>query len=66
MEDDDPRAWSVWTRGARLAGIIKADPPPPNDASDKTWLRLTHWFRRYSRLKVLTDGRTDAGLTGIL
>ena len=34
----------------------------PNDASDKIWLRLTHWSQRYSCLKVwthrLTDGRT--------
>ena len=40
--------------------------PHPNDASDKIWLRLTHWLRRYSSLKMFTHGRTDAGSTGIL
>ena len=44
--------------------------PHPNDASDKIWLRLAHWLRRYSSLKMFThgrtDGRTDAGSTGIL
>ena len=32
--------------------------PLPNDASDKMWLQLTHWLRRYSSLKMFTDGRT--------
>ena len=40
--------------------------PHPNDASDKIWLQLAHWLRRYSSLKMLTDARTDAGSTGIL
>ena len=48
--------------------------PHPNDASDKFWLRLAHLLRRYSSLKMFTDGqthgrtdgRTDAGSTGIL
>ena len=33
--------------------------PHPNDASDKIWLRLAHWLRRYSSLKMFTDARTD-------
>ena len=33
--------------------------PHPNDASDKIWLRLAHWLRRYSSLKMFTHGRTD-------
>ena len=32
--------------------------PHPNDASYKIWLRLAHWLRRYSSLKLLTHGRT--------
>ena len=44
--------------------------PHPNDGSVKISLRLTHWLRRYSCLKMFTDGRThrrtDAGSTGIL
>ena len=44
--------------------------PHPNDASDKIWLRLAHWLRRYSSLKMFTHGRThgrtNAGSTGIL
>ena len=36
--------------------------PPPNDASDKIWLQMTHWLRRYSSLKMFTN----AGSTGIL
>ena len=32
--------------------------PHPNDASDKIWLRLAHWLRRYSSLKMFTDART--------
>ena len=34
--------------------------PHPNDGSDKIWLRLAHWLRRYSSLKMFTDARTDA------
>ena len=34
--------------------------PHPNDASDKIWLRLAHWLRRYSSLKMFTHGPTDA------
>ena len=34
--------------------------PHPNDASDKIWLRMAHWLRRYSSLKMFTDGRTNA------
>ena len=40
--------------------------PHPNDGSDKISLRLTHWLRRYSSLKMFTDACTDAGSTGIL
>ena len=32
--------------------------PHPNDASDKIWLRLAHWLRRYSSLKMFTHGQT--------
>ena len=35
----------------------------PNDGSDKILLRLAHWLRRYSSLKMFTDARTDAGST---
>ena len=34
--------------------------PHPNDASDKIWLQLAHWLRRYSSLKMFTEARTDA------
>ena len=40
--------------------------PHPNDASDKVWLLSVCWLRRYSCLKVWTDGHTDAGSMGIL
>ena len=32
--------------------------PLLNDASDKIWLRLAHWLRRYSSLKMFTDRQT--------
>ena len=32
--------------------------PHPNDGSDKIWLRLALWLRRYSSLKMFTHGRT--------
>ena len=32
----------------------------PNDGSGKILLRLAHWLRRYSSLKIFTDARTDA------
>ena len=32
----------------------------PNGGSDKILLRLAHWLRRYSSLKMFTDARTDA------
>ena len=32
--------------------------PHPNFASDKIWLQLTHWLRRYSSLKMFMDPRT--------
>ena len=38
----------------------------PNDGSDKISLRLAHWLRRYSSLKMSTDRQTDDGSTGIL
>ena len=40
--------------------------PHPNDGSVKISLRLAHWLRRYSSLKMFTDARTHAGSTGIL
>ena len=40
--------------------------PHPNDGSDKISLRLAHWLRRYSSLKMSTDTQPDDGLTGIL
>ena len=33
--------------------------PHPNDGSDKISLRLAHWLRRYSSLKMFTDAQTD-------
>ena len=39
--------------------------PHPNDASDIISFKSADWLQRYSCLKVLTDGRTDAGSTGI-
>ena len=33
--------------------------PHPNDGSDKISLRLAHWLRRYSSLKIFTDTHTD-------
>ena len=38
--------------------------PHPNAASDKIWLRLAHWLRRYSSLKMFTDARTDGRTHG--
>ena len=35
------------------------DFPHPNDASDKSWLLMASWLRRYPCLKVLTDGWID-------
>ena len=32
--------------------------PHPNDGSDKKLLRLAHWLRRYSSLKMFTDRQT--------
>ena len=47
--------------------------PHPNDGSDKISLRLAHWLRRYSSLKMFTDTHTHTqpdrqtdGSTGIL
>ena len=40
--------------------------PRPNDGSDKISVRLAHWLRRYSSLKMFTDRHTDDGSTGIL
>ena len=34
--------------------------PYPNGGSDKIWLRLAHWLRRYSSLKMFTDAGTHA------
>ena len=33
--------------------------PHPNDGSDKISLRLAHWLRRYSSLKMSTDTQPD-------
>ena len=38
--------------------------PHPNDASDKIWLRLAHWLRRYSSLKMFTDAQTNGRTNG--
>ena len=38
--------------------------PHPKDASDKIWLRLAHWLRRYSSLKMFTDALTHAQTNG--
>ena len=35
--------------------------PHPDDASDKIWLRLAHWLRRYSSLKMFTHGPKTHG-----
>ena len=43
-----------------LVQNLKKSIPHPNDASDKIWLRLAHWLRRYLSLKMLTDPRTHA------
>ena len=40
--------------------------PHPNDGSDKISLRLAHWLRRYSSLKMFTHRHTDDSSTGIL
>ena len=32
--------------------------PHPNNGSDKIWLRLAHWLRRNSSLKMFTHGHT--------
>ena len=61
-----------WTPEFRsdLAENLMQPFPHANDGSDKNSLRLAHWLRRYSSLKMFTDGRTDArtdaGSTGIL
>ena len=47
-----------------LAENITQPFPQFSNASDKIWLRLAHWLRRYSCLKVLTHGRTDAHTDG--
>ena len=36
--------------------------PLPDVASDKIWLRLAYWLRRYSSLKMFTDRQTDTHL----
>ena len=38
--------------------------PHPNDASDKIWLQLAHWLRRYSSLKMFMDGRMHGRMDG--
>ena len=58
--------------------LIRSGPKPnaafphPNNGSDKITLRLAHWLRRYSSLKMFTDRHrhrhrhTDDSSTGIL
>ena len=56
----------IWPKTCSLS-------PTPNDGPD-TSLRLAHWLRRYSSLKMFTDThtarqtdrQTDNGSTGIL
>ena len=57
-----------WTPEFRsdLAQNLKQPFPYPNDGSDKISLRLAHWLRRYSSLKLFTDTHTDHSSTGIL
>ena len=38
--------------------------PHPYDAPHKIWLRLAHWLRRYSSLKMFTDRRTHGQTDG--
>ena len=38
--------------------------PYPKDASDKMSFQSAYWLQRYSCLKVLTDGHTDARTYG--
>ena len=48
-----------WTPEFRsdLAQNLMQPFPHPNDGSDKISLRLAHWLRRYSSLKMFTDAR---------
>ena len=69
-----------WTPEFRsdLAQNLMQPFPHPNDGSDKISLRVVHWLRRYSSLKMFTDThthththtqpdrQTDDGSTGIL
>ena len=50
-----------WTPEFRsdLAQNLMQPFPHPNDGSDKISLRLAHWLRRYSSLKMFTDTHTD-------
>ena len=50
-----------WTPEFRsdLAQNLMQPFPHPNDGSDKISLQLAHWLRRYSCLKMFTDGQTD-------
>ena len=52
------------TRSYQVQNLMQSI-PHPNDASDKIWLRLAHWLRRYSSLKMFTDAQTN-GLTDAL
>ena len=58
----------LWTPEFRsdLAQNLMQPFPHPNDGSVKISLRLAHWLRRYSCLKMSTDTQTDDGSTGIL
>ena len=64
-----PLPWTPEFR-SNLAQNLMQPFPHPNDGSDKISLRLAHWLRRYSSLKMFTDTHTDRhtddGSTGIL
>ena len=51
-----------WTPEFRsdLAQNLMQPFPLPNDGSDKISLRLAHWLRRYSSLKMFTDTQPDS------
>ena len=54
--------WLPWTPEVRsdLVQNLMHPSPLPKDASDKIWLRLAHWLRRYSSLKMFTDRQTHS------
>ena len=58
--------WSKTEFQSYLVQNLMQSIPHLNDASDKIWLRLAHWLRRYSSLKMFTDARTDGQTPGEL